>query len=178
MTRLLITNGGPHPADKWAAISAAEICDLVQIDHQAISEAAAVARIAKPKLQSAIAEALMGHHDVVQKNERSAIEKFGSARLSHSIDPRDHVPKTLDEAVKAVVVCAAASPFKTHFAKPDVIEAVTGILGSHFASAMHIERGWHADGHTIVDGKPVKNHRHDPADPHVVAFRQALGHAG
>lgn len=175
--RLMITDGGPHPADKWAAISAAEICDLIVIDQKAISPEAAAARIAKPVLQSAIAAALMGHHAAVQKHERGAIEKHGHDRLSHSIDPRDHVPKTLAEAVKDVALCAAESPFKAHFAQAAVTEAVRGILGSHFSSAMHIERSWHADGHVIVDGKPTRNHRHDPTNPHVVAFRQRLGHA-
>jgi hypothetical protein len=32
-----------------------------------------------------------------------------------------------------------------HFAKPEVQVALAGLIGSHFATAMDIERSWHAD---------------------------------
>lgn len=175
--QILVTNGGPHPADKWAAASAAAICNLIVIDDNSASEAAVAARLAKPKLESAIVDALMGHHHEVQKHERAQLDKHGHERLSHSLDPRDHVPKTLNAAMKAVGACFDASPFKAHFAQAHVQEAIAGMLGSHFASAMQIERSWHADGHVVIDGRPVKNHRHDPDNHHVKAFRARHGHA-
>lgn len=170
--RLLVTNGGPHPADKWAAITAHQIGDLIQIDEHSASPEAVAARIAKPKLMTAITEALAGHHHAVQKHERGKIDEHGHERLSHSLDAREHVPATLDEAFRDVMLCTKDSAFKAHFDQAHVQDVVRGILGSHFATSMHIERSWHADGKTIEDGKVIDNPDHDPEDDHVIAFRE------
>lgn len=169
--RLMITDGGPHPADKWASITAAEICDLIQVDEKSASETAAKARIAKEKLRVDLAQALLGHHHSVQQNERTMIEKHGHARLSHSLDPRDHVPQTLTEALDAVLKCMEGTPFSEHFSQEKNKAAVLGILGSHFATTMHIERHWHADGKKVsAQGAVTDNPGHDDDNEHVVAF--------
>lgn len=142
---ILITNGGPHPADKWAAESAAHIADLIQINEASESPEAVAARKAKPRFELDLADALEGHHKTIQTQERAALDEHGAQRYGHSVDPAEHVPETVDEAIACVAEVAAGTPFAEHFTKPDTVAVVRSILMQHFATAMQIERSWHRD---------------------------------
>lgn len=162
---ILITNGGPHTADKWALTTTSQIM-------QAVFSASAAETAAARKFENALLDILSPHHDKVQKHERGKIEEHGMDRLSHAIDPRPHCDAVVAEiaaaAAKAdpVVVPDPDRPgeMKTidlgaHFAKADVQAALAGLIGAHFASSMDIERSWHAD----------KNAHH----PEAKAYRKA-----
>ena len=144
---LLVTDGGPHPADKWAATTAAHITSMIQIDQNSPSITAKAARRALPKLELDLAEMLEGHHDLYAKSEREHIERTGGARLNHEYVKHED----LDAEVADVMRICRETPFAAHFADPHVQYVVRSILQSHFASNQHIERSWHADKNPAVE---------------------------
>lgn len=137
---ILVTDGGPHPADKWAEQSAAQIADIIHIEPDSIAFNELTAQ--KTEFEKEVAAALTDHHDAVQKHEIAAIDEHGMDRLGHPIAPE---AEHLDAAVDAVKQVASTKIFGSHFAKPEVTAFVKETLGSHFASAKHVERSWHAD---------------------------------
>ncbi len=146
--KILITDGGPHPAEKWAVITAGAIIDVAE------SARGKPSAIEGRKLELKIIDILEGHHAKVQEHERGAIKKHGVARLEHPIDPTEHLDTPFDE----IVAAAKGTMFESYFAKPEVRDSLRNVLGQHFATSMHIERSWHAD--------------RNPADPKAVAFMQ------
>jgi hypothetical protein len=135
---IMITNGGPHPADKWAEQTAERIVDIIQVE--ATSPVYDAALAAKAAFKDAIAAGLELHHDDAQTHERGQLD-LGGERLNHDLDPTAH----LDAAVQAVLDAAKGTMFELHFAKPQVRDFVRSTVGSHLATVMHIERSWHAD---------------------------------
>ncbi len=133
---VMITNNGAHPADKWAAQTAGSICELIQVDDSSSSPEAVKARMAKPRLELAMTEALLDHHAHVQESEKDHLAEHGDA--DH--DPDDDV---VEEAVSAIESAAVGTPFEEHFAKQQTKDVVRSIVKSHFATSMDIERGWH-----------------------------------
>lgn len=135
---IMITNGGPHPPEKWAEQSAEHIADAVQIgDNYAQRDEALQA---KNVLREKVREALVGQHDRVQKHERGQLTVRGDDHLSTRLDPIPHV----EEALAAVNDAISGSVFANHYAKPDTQQYVRNVLASHFATAMDIERQHHA----------------------------------
>ncbi|QAY96716.1 hypothetical protein CWB41_14050 [Methylovirgula ligni] len=132
---LLITNGGPHSAEKWAAASAAQI---IQIG----AEAKGVEALEGRKLELKIIDLLEDHHAAVQTAERDALKDDPAARLETAIDPEGH---DLDTKVEAIATLARGTPFEAHFASDTVKRHVREVLASHFATSIHIERSWHRD---------------------------------
>ena len=139
---ILITNGGVHPADKWAAHTAAQIADLIQVDEASESPEAGAARRAKPRFELDLADALESHHRGIQESERAALVSGGAERLDAPLAVKTD---DLDEAVSAVEEAAEGTPFEAHFTDPQVQDVVRQIVGTHFATVMSIERSWHAD---------------------------------
>jgi hypothetical protein len=142
---ILTTDGGPHSADKWALATTGQIL-------QAVFSTAASETAAARKFEIALLDILAPHHEKVQTHERGKIAEHGMDRLGHPIDPREHC----DEVVAAIVAAGHAAgsvvnaegvtiDLGAHFDKPDVQAALAGLVGAHFASAMDIERSWHAD---------------------------------
>lgn len=146
MQTIMITNGGPHPADQWAEVTADTILGLIQVKEDSVSEAAIEARQAKRDLRPILFDIFNGHHEGIQTRERSAlpsIKKHSEARL-HAITPlemHEDVPSAMEEVNAAL----KATPFAAHFAKPEVQEVLQSIIGQHSANVVHIERRWHAD---------------------------------
>lgn len=145
--RPMITNGGPHPADKWADVTTDTILDLIQVQEDSVSPEATAARAAKRDLRPKLFAIFNDHHDGVQKHEQGHLTKNIKAankaadHVAAQIDPMPHVDPTF-EKVKAVL---AATPFAAHFAQPHVQEVLQTIIGQHTADVMHIERRWHHD---------------------------------
>jgi hypothetical protein len=137
---VLITDGGPHSADKWA------LATTNQIMQAAFSSAAAETAGAR-KFEIALLDILGPHHDKVQKHERGKIEEHGLDRLGHPIDPREHCAEVVAEITAAARRAGTVEgvDLGAHFSKPDVQAALAGLIGAHFASSMDIERSWHAD---------------------------------
>ena len=134
--RVLKTDGGPHSPEKWAVATAEHICPIDdKVDGDRL--------LAAKKLQTAIAEALMPHHDKVQATERGHLHAKGDDHFDNPLDPTQH----LDEAMAAIIGAAKGTPWEAHFSQADVQAAIRHEVGTHFASAMDIERQIHADKH-------------------------------
>ena len=79
----MITNGGPHPADKWADTTTETILGLIQVSEGSETPEAAAARTAKRELRSILFGLFLEHHDAVQRAERidlAEIKKHEQAR--------------------------------------------------------------------------------------------------
>lgn len=137
---IMVTNGGSHPVEKWAAQSASQIADVIVIAPDSIVFDSMTA--AKTKFQDDLETALVDHHDVVHSHENQALKNDGAAHLDSTLDPE---AEHLDEAVAAVSAVAEQTMFAAHFRKPEVQAFVRSTLKSHFSSVKHIERSWYAD---------------------------------
>lgn len=129
---VMITDGGPHPAEKWATVTAAQ---LFQIDQKLDGSRLLLAQ----RTQLAIAEALLPHHANAQSAERDALTQKGDARLA---EPHDPIPAAID-ALDAVVACMRGTPWEEKTADPEWKAAAGSVLASHFATSADIERQWH-----------------------------------
>lgn len=123
---MIATDGGPHPAAKWAEITVEQI---VQVEENA-SEAAMA-------LRGNIKIALAEEFERVQSSERSAIER-DVLRVGTLIDPSQFL-----EAALAKVI-STASGTKYESAISEGREHIKRVLGRSFATAIDIERDWYA----------------------------------
>lgn len=138
---IMITNGGTHPADKQAAMTAQRIMDLIQIDENSNSPEAVTARKAKPRLQLDLADKLEELHEYSRVYELNKLKDKGDARLAKPIDVTGMPEKAWD----AVSALFANSPFAEHFKQPHVQEVVKYIVEGRMESAADDERSWHVD---------------------------------
>lgn len=180
---VLKTDGGPHPAEKWARMTAWMLSNhLIDVDENAASPRAVAIREARDVLNQKLYALLKDHHAEVQGGERGKIKEVGSERLSHPLrqseEARDaavseHVD--VDALVDAVVQEAKVHPeVFAHYAKDETRDAIKQQLHRDFASVMDVERGWHADGYVVGDdGVTRQNLDFDPRDPHVKAWKLA-----
>lgn len=147
----MITNGGPHPADKWADTTADAILDLIQIEADSVTPAAAEARQAKRDLRPKLFDIFNAHHDAVQSSERAAVPgtaKAANALVAHPINPAPHV----DPTAAQVFALLATTPYADHFAKLEVRAVIETIIGQHTADVIHIERRYHQDRAAAAKG--------------------------
>jgi hypothetical protein len=140
-TGILVTNGGPHSAEKWAEATASHIVDIA--DHIAGEK-----RGAAIKLQAAIIDMLTEHHTAIQVGERSSLQTVGHSRLQVALDPDDHL--SLDQVVADIIAAAKGTPWTAEFDDPEAAAHVKAVLFQHFTTSMHVERSWHADRNPSV----------------------------
>lgn len=138
---LLITNGGPHPPDKWAYAAAVFTADLVQFDEKSNSNAAAQARRGKPVFVDSISSALEPMFLTAMTDEQDRID---NNQVTHRTDPFA-VDGYLNGAVNAVVTASHGSPFTSHFAKQATQDVVRNILKQVFIDAANSQRSWAFD---------------------------------
>lgn len=149
---LMITNGGPHPADKLAGATAWKITDLVRVsedpidpalpelDRAAIEANREAFRQARTALEDGVKSILETHHDEVQAHERAQLEEKGSDRLDE-----DHDHAACEGLCAEVIAKTKGTVLEAHFAKPETVARVKEILDHAGALTAHIERSWHAD---------------------------------
>lgn len=133
--QIMITNGGAHPADKWAETTTETLLALIVVNESSVTPEAAAARAGKRNLRPALFEILVAHHGAVQDHERGQCKNAKHAS-SDRFDPTEHV----DEAMVEIDEAFAGSPFAEHFGKPEVREIVRRIVAQHFVNSMNIER--------------------------------------
>jgi hypothetical protein len=136
MQSVLITDGGPHSAEKWAEATASHIVSIAE-------HVAGEKRAQAVKLEAAVIDILEGHHTTVQAGERGKIAEVGHDRIAHDLDPEHHL--VLDDVIADIVAAAKGTPWEADFAKPEMAENLRVLLVSHFSTSMHIERSLHAD---------------------------------
>jgi hypothetical protein len=133
---ILVTNNGPHPADKWAEATASNIVDIAE-------HLSGEKRGAAIKLQASIIDILEGHHSTIQTGERGKIAEHGHDRLQHELDPAHHLD--VDAVTAEIIAASSGTPWEADFAKPETAAHLKELLTKHFKTSMHIERSWHAD---------------------------------
>lgn len=146
----MISDGGPHSAEKWAHVGAQEIMKLVQIAPSAPKEAFKAYR----ELEERIYYTLLKAHGDMQDEERRYLSA-DSARL-HEPAMAERAAQTWAPVVASQANEDGAGLFEAHFKRLDVQEHIYRVLGQHFADSIHIERCWHAD--------------RNPDNPHAQAF--------
>lgn len=153
--RSFITNGGAHPPEKHAEITAWKIVDLIRVpdteidpklapeDRAAIEVSREAYRQFKAMIEPKIAAVLVKHHADVQAGERGKLKAHGDARLTHDPVVSDHadVEAVLDEINPLFFGTAVV----VHFAMSEVQARLREILNDDFGHALEIERSWHAD---------------------------------
>lgn len=141
---VMTTDGGPHPADKWAAETAGEIMSYVKVDDSSDTPEAAAVRRAKPRLELDIAEVLEQYHDENIEAERDALADEGNERL---LKPYAVDEEVVRKAALSVVKVAEkyGEPFASSFASQPAIAIIASAIRVHFRTAHDVERGWHAD---------------------------------
>jgi hypothetical protein len=149
--RIMVTDGGPHPPEAWAQITAEHIAplgpNLVGERHRRAVE-----------LQFKIAELLEPIYKTAQETERSGLTA-DTARVAVPVDPEPH----LDAAIAAIQAAAKGTEWEGHFSDAEVVKLVRREVGIHIATTQHIEKSWHAD--------------RNPTHPAAQAFR-ATHHPG
>lgn len=139
--KLLITNGGPHPADKWADVTTDEILDMIEVADDSDTPEAAAARQAKRDLRPQLFALLNEHHGSVQNQHRGNLAKAKRSTVNDRLDVTPHMG--VADAVLGLLI--TVSPFKEHFMQPHVVAKVRQIISQHTADVIHIERRYHAD---------------------------------
>lgn len=135
--RIMITDGGPHPADFWAQVTAEHIAPIKE-DMTGARHAAAL------RLQAKIAEALEPHHARVQENEKAKCTNDAAHHLL-AVEPEVHAGADANLAIADIVAAAAGTEWEAHFKDAAVQAEIREEVKRHFATAQHIERSWHAD---------------------------------
>lgn len=131
--RILATDFGPHPPEKWAMHTAEEIFD--------VSKTPAAKTIAARAVQLKIAEALQAHYADVQQIEQNGLNANAAAHLDSSLSADPH----MDAMVKAVFDATRGSEWEAHYQHPDVVAEVRKVIAHHVVTAQHTERLWHAN---------------------------------
>lgn len=146
---VLATDGGPHPPETWAAVTASQVID--------IASSASGALLAEARdFRARVEEILVGHHRLAQEHERGGLATEGAERLGTDIDTSGHVPDAVDD----IIAAAKGTSFAAHFAQPPVRAYLERLVHEHFHHSMHIERQWHADS--------------NPEHPHAAAFKERV----
>ena len=172
---ILATNGGPHPAEKWARMTAWMVVNqLIDIDEKSATAKAVEMREVRDELQNKVYRVLKSGHAKVQDGERGKIKELGSARLAQPIHDAIGEHVDIDAIVATVIEETKLHPdVFAHYSKDETKDALRAQLVRDFASVMDIERDWHANGHMIVNGVAVENPDYDRRDPHVQAHKAA-----
>lgn len=140
---VMITDGSPHPAEKWAEKTAELMVDVG--DHLAGEK-----RNQAEKLKAIILSILTEHHTIIQEGERDKLESEGHERHKAPLDPNHHL--SLDNAVKKIIDATKGTPWEFDFAQPAAYEQIKHLLRSHFVTSMHIERKWNLDRYPQIAG--------------------------
>lgn len=133
---VMFTDGGAHPASKWANVSARQISNLIQIDEQSFSDAAVEGRKAKSHFAEALAEGIEILFEATMKAETDLV---GIGAVIDRQAPFQ-IENDVDGALLAFDVALLDTPFVEHFLQPDVRLIVRNILKQNFIDAANVSR--------------------------------------
>lgn len=150
--RIMITDGGAHPPEFWAQVTAEHIAPISP-------DLTGHRRDAALRLQLEIQKALEPHHHKVQHHEKGKLAADPD-HLMTDVDPEPH----LEEAMADILAAAKGTEWEGHFAKPEVLAAIRQEVGAHFATAQHIERSWHVDRNPKHKHAQAWRKRHHPGE--------------
>lgn len=130
---IMVTDGGTHSAEKWAAVTAAVLVPLADLSGDKV--------LAAQRLQLDVADVLVKHYGDHQDGERKALDDLGADHLSTDHDSSE----CADAALAEILPLCGKSPWADHFAEPVVQAEMRSTLMAHLATAAKEERMHHAD---------------------------------
>lgn len=139
MAGILITDGGPHSAEKWAVATSERIFDITKVAGERV--------IAAKKLQNTIAESMVRHHAEAQTREQAHLSTPESAKVRLAapyVADRDEATREAAEVIVDVQAAAKGSPWEAHWADPAVVAAASHIIAGDLMTVKDIERQWHS----------------------------------
>lgn len=135
---IMVTNGGPHPADYWARTTADHIFEVAQDVRQKADNGDAYS-VGIMDVRNRLETILEGLHSAVQGNERANLDHDGDGRLGSPLDPAEF----LDDGVAGILGVFKGTSWEKHFAEREGY--LRDLLAKHFKQVMDIERSWFAD---------------------------------
>lgn len=131
MTRVLVTNDGPHPAEQMAMVTAEQLTESnPDMSYERMFEV--------QKLRLALAEVLTPFHATNQMKTRATLQ-------SHMAFNGDEDGDLIGHTMDAISKVTDNSPWREHYRQADVQDIARSIIARHFKHARDIERSWHKD---------------------------------
>ena len=155
ITGILITDGGPHPAEDWALATAGMLVQAFEVKPGAPRRAQL--EIAKDRVRARVAEIMIEHHGHAQETERKLLAAGKTDRLEADLKASEHVE--VEEIITAVR--AAVQPLLDILNSKDVAPGAFGVgvedlkfedhlmriirerIEIDLRSIMDVERSWH-----------------------------------
>lgn len=129
---ILVTDGGPHSAAKWAEHTAAHVIQIAK-------DAPDMKQVPARKLEIAIIDILERVHQASMDHEKGKLAELGAERHDHPHEPGEFANMAFNEITEA----ANGTPFEAHFQDPEYANYLMPVLLEHFAAGQEIERQWH-----------------------------------
>lgn len=149
--RILITDGGEHPASTWAELSTSEI---IQVNKESQTPEATVGR----KLELQIMIAVETFYDHVIAAEHAQLDADGDGRLESPLDGAEH---DAQEVIDQIQKITTGTVFAQHFLKEEVVQNIRNVLAHHAALAMDVARSTFADGSNTKEAAAWKEARNE-----------------
>jgi hypothetical protein len=131
---ILVTDNGTHSPEKWASAVADKIVSVAQtLEGEKL--------IAAQKLQLAVAEALVAHHDAHQKEIIADLATGTHFEKEIKHDPGSRA----DEAVADIQAAAKGTPWEHHFLNPETVAQIRFFIGQSLVDLAHVERLYYGD---------------------------------
>jgi hypothetical protein len=123
--RIMITDHGKHPPEKWAEVATDEIIQIATNSSNALLHESLAFR-------GQLIDLFTKQFAVVMEAEQEAIAN----KHNHSLHSEAHV----EPARQAICALAEGTSFVDHFANPEVQQHIERVCNTHFKSAMLVER--------------------------------------
>lgn len=146
---VLTTDFGPHPAEKWAAITAQELLP-------ADAPTARSNMRAHQRLRADFMDVLTKHHGNAQADEQKRLEGVGEAHF----DKPHEGPTDFDGLVTELRGVAKGTPWEGHLFNPVFVAAIEEVVTNHTHGIRHVERCWHADNNPHIAAGQAYRMRH------------------
>lgn len=146
--RVLVTEGGPHPAEDWARVTCEDLIPLDGLAATLISSGMI--------LRGRLIEVLADHYKAAQEAERGELRHHADRFIEPLEDVADFA-----RVFAEIQAAASGTAWEGHITGPDVIDAIKQVVTDHARHLRHVERLCHADQH--------------PSEPFGQAYREAHG---
>ena len=134
---LLMTDGGPHPPEKLAAVTVQHFLD----DFQENAPLAAYSEVMA--FRDEIDQVMIRYHREFQEMEREALEKIGPERLLDVVDTDEFAEKVVDEILQLMSLrLRSGGPFTSlidYFHRPETKGYFTRVLNDEFHGSAMIQ---------------------------------------
>ena len=142
----MITDGGPHPEEKWAFHAVEQIIS--------VSDAATPDRAAAVYgLKARLFDILRASHEDARAVETASLMGDAEGHLSRPSPELHHPGDRLDLAMRDIDAAFAGSPFAGMYDEPGRRDQIAIVVGQSLVDHNHTTRLWHAD--TTADAAAV-----------------------